>query len=255
MTLPALVKKCKNWLVSRWPENGCWLMKQGRRFKICLIQPQKKLPLWVGEHKMEVGSRLLSVGCYQKRLSSKLQRIVSSDASSVFFCCVSPFVLRTVADTLAALHRAFLPNIRVWSCFCAAATKLTRHMQMQICRDGVFRRSSPCQRIHLPRRENFLEVSSLSVECRWQTSHLPNNLSLSAHFHALLTLNSEATQKHYTTILLLLFLFLRSNSVSKRISIIRWTQQNVSCYFLEVGVNYPSNSQGWEEALSVRNFF
>lgn len=102
-----------------------WLTRQGRRCKICLIQPQKKLPLWVGERKMEVGSRLLSVGCYQKRLSSKLQRVISSDASSLFLRRVSLFVLHTDGDTLTALHRAFLPNIRVWSCFCAAATNLT----------------------------------------------------------------------------------------------------------------------------------
>lgn len=62
---------------------------------------------------MEVGSRLLSVGCYQKRLSSKLQRVISSDASSLFSRRASPFVLRTDGDTLTALHRAFLPNIRV----------------------------------------------------------------------------------------------------------------------------------------------
>lgn len=62
---------------------------------------------------MEVGSRLLSVACYQKRLSSELQRVVSSDASSLFSRRVSPFVLRTDGDTLTASHRAFLPNTRV----------------------------------------------------------------------------------------------------------------------------------------------
>lgn len=197
-------------LKSQLHQRTNWLTRQGRRCKICLIQPQKKLSLWVGERKMEVGSRLLSVGCYQKRLSSKLQRVISSDASSLFLRRVSPFVLHTDGDTLTALHRAFLPNIRVWSCFCAAATKLT------ICKcksagTACFKQSPPCLCIHLPRRENFPEVSSLSTERWWQTSYLPNNLSLSAHFRARLTLNSEAAphtaENTVTAILLLLFLF------------------------------------------------
>lgn len=200
---------------------------------------------------MEVGSSRLSVGCYQKRLSSKLQRVVWSDASSLFLCRVSPFVLRTVGDTLAALRRAaFLPNIRVWSCFCAAATKLTRHMQMQICRDGVFRRSRPCQRIHLPRRQNFLEVSSLSTECRWQTSRLPNNHFLSS---ARLTLNSEATPKHDNNSATFVSIFKGRLCVKEKISKFALLSRNGSCYFLEVIVNYPSHSQGWEEALDAVN--
>lgn len=122
-------------------------------------------------------------------------------------------------------------------------------MQMQICGDGVFRRSPPCQRIHLPRRENFLEVSSLSTECQRQTSHLANNLSLAEHFHAQLTLNSEATQKHCNNSTTLVSIFKEQLCVKERIYKFALLSKNGSCYFLEVIANYPSNSRGWEEAL------
>lgn len=205
-------------------------MRQGRRYKICLIQPQKKLPLWVREHKIEVGSRLLSVGCYQKSLSSKLQPVVSSDASSLFLRRVSPFVLCTDGDTLAALHRAFPPNICVWSCFRAAGTKLTRHMQMQTCRDGLFRQSRPCQHIHLPLKEAFLEVSSLSTERWWQTSNLPNNLYL--HIFMLSWPWTQRQQKHNNNSTTFVSFFLGATVCQRETLPILCTQQKWKLLFL-----------------------